>query len=54
VYKVEKKKDQKTLAAKVEKVLKGEKHIMLFWESKLIHKLKGKTAVPNLHFAADH
>jgi hypothetical protein len=26
---------------------------MLFWESKLIHKLKGKTAVPNLHFVGD-
>lgn len=26
---------------------------MLFWESKLIHALKGKTAVPNLHFVGD-
>jgi len=26
---------------------------MLFWESKLIHKLKGKTAVPNLYFVGD-
>ena len=26
---------------------------MLFWESKLIHKLRGKTAVPNLHFVGD-
>lgn len=26
---------------------------MLFWESKLIHKLRGKTSVPNLHFVGD-
>jgi len=26
---------------------------MLFWESKLIHKLKGKTAVPTLYFVGD-
>lgn len=26
---------------------------MLFWESKLIHKLRGKTCVPNLHFVGD-
>ena len=26
---------------------------MLFWESKLIHKLRGKTEVPNLHFVGD-
>jgi len=26
---------------------------MLFWESKLIHKLRGKTFVPNLHFVGD-
>ena len=26
---------------------------MLFWESKLIHKLRGKTAVPTLHFVGD-
>ena len=41
------------LAAKVEEAKKNEKHIMLFWESKLIHKLRGKTAVPNLHFVGD-
>ena len=41
------------LAAKVEKAVKNQKHIMLFWESKLIHKLRGKTAVPNLHFVGD-
>jgi hypothetical protein len=26
---------------------------MLFWESKLIHKLRGKTFVPFLHFVGD-
>ena len=26
---------------------------MLFWESKLIHKLRGKTGVPNLYFVGD-
>jgi hypothetical protein len=26
---------------------------MLFWESKLIHKLRGKTCVPYLHFVGD-
>ena len=26
---------------------------MLFWESKLIHKLRGKTNVPNLHYVGD-
>jgi len=41
------------LAAKIEKAVKNQKHIMLFWESKLIHKLRGKTAVPNLHFVGD-
>jgi hypothetical protein len=30
-----------------------QKHIMLFWESKLIHKLRGKTFVPFLHFVGD-
>ena len=53
IYKVEKKKTGDYLAAKVEKAVKNQKHIMLFWESKLIHKLRGKTAVPNLHFVGD-
>jgi hypothetical protein len=30
-----------------------QRHIMLFWESKLIHKLRGKTFVPFLHFGGD-
>ena len=53
IYKVEKKKNGDFLAAKIEKAVKNSKHIMLFWESKLIHKLRGKTAVPNLHFVGD-
>ncbi len=53
IYKVEKKKTGDFLATKVEKAVKNQKHIMLFWESKLIHKLRGKTAVPNLHFVGD-
>ena len=27
-----------------------QRHIMLFWESKLIHKLRGKTQVPGLYY----
>lgn len=30
-----------------------QRHIMLFWESKLIHKLRGKTFVPQLYFVGD-
>ena len=26
---------------------------MLFWESKLIHQLRGKTYVPALHYVGD-
>ena len=47
-----------------EKAVKHQKHIMLYWESKLIHKLRGKSingiitnvsiaCVPNLHFVGD-
>jgi len=36
-----------------EKANPSEKHIMLFWESKLIHKLRGKTNVPTLYFVGD-
>ena len=59
---VEKKKSGEYLAAKVvskksfnfqEKAVKMQRHIMLFWESKLIHKLRGKTFVPFLHFVGD-
>ena len=53
VWKVEKKKTGDFLVAKIEKAVKNQKHIMLFCESKLIHKLRGKTAVPNLHFVGD-
>lgn len=37
-------------AAKLEKATKYQKHVMLFWESKLIHKLRGKTHVPGLYY----
>ena len=53
MFKVKKLKNGDILAAKIEKAVKNQKHIMLFWESKLIHKLRGKTAVPNLHFVGD-
>ena len=53
IYKVEKKKTKEIVAAKVEKAVKNQKHVMLFWESKLIHKLRGKTNVPNLHYVGD-
>ena len=50
IYKVEKKKDGSVYAAKIEKVDKKSKHVMLFWESKLIHKLRGKTHIPALYY----
>ena len=53
IYRVEKIKTGEMLAAKVEKADKNQKHIMLYWESKLIHRLRGKTCVPNLHFVGD-
>ena len=53
LFRVKKLKNGDILAAKIEKAVKNQKHIMLFWESKLIHKLRGKTAVPNLHFVGD-
>jgi len=46
IYKVQKMKDQSIYAAKIEKAVKNSKHVMLFWESKLIHKLRGKTYIP--------
>ena len=48
--KVEKKKDGSVYAAKIERAVKNSKHVMLFWESKLIHKLRGKTSVPGLYY----
>jgi len=50
IYKVEKKKTGDFYAAKMEKADKNQKHVMLFWESKLIHKLRGKTSVPSLYY----
>ena len=37
-------------AAKIERAVKNQKHVMLFWESKMIHKLRGKTYVPQLYY----
>lgn len=34
----------------VERAVKNSKHVMLFWESKLIHKLRGKTYIPQLYY----
>lgn len=50
IFKVEKKKSGEFYAAKIEKATKYQKHVMLFWESKLIHKLRGKTSVPGLYY----
>lgn len=50
IYKVEKKRDKTTYAAKIEKAVANSKHVMLFWESKLIHKLRGKTNIPQLYY----
>jgi len=47
---VEKKKTGEFFAAKIEKATKYQRHVMLFWESKLIHKLRGKTCVPGLYY----
>jgi len=47
---VEKKRTGMMYAAKIEKATKDQKHVMLFWESKLIHKLRGKTYVPQLFY----
>lgn len=50
IFRVEKKKTGEHYAAKIEKAEKNQKHVMLFWESKLIHKLRGKTLVPGLYY----
>jgi len=50
IYKVEKKKAKQFYAAKVEKASKNQRNPMLFWESKLIHKMRGKTCVPQLYY----
>lgn len=46
IYKVEKRKTGETFVAKVEKAVPKQSHVMLFWESKLMHKLRAKTYVP--------
>ena len=40
---VEKKKTKSFYAAKIEKASKNQRNPMLFWESKLIHKMRGKS-----------
>lgn len=50
IFKVEKIRTGEFFAAKIEKATKNQKHVMLFWESKLIHKLRGKTCVPGLYY----
>ena len=49
IYKVQKAETGEILAAKIEKAVKLQNQTMLIWESKIIHKLKGKTAVPSIH-----
>lgn len=46
IYKVEKIENGAIYAAKIERAVKNTKHVMLFWESKLMHKLKGKASIP--------
>ena len=46
IYKVEKKDDGSIYAAKIERAVKNTKHVMLFYESKLMHKMRGKTSIP--------
>jgi len=53
IYKVQKIKNGEILAAKVEKTSKNKKRVILYWESKLIHILRGKTAIPNLHYVGE-
>lgn len=50
IYQVEKKKNGEMFAAKIEPQKSNQKYVMLFWESKLIHKLKDKTFIPSLHY----
>jgi len=50
IFKVQKKKTGEMYAAKCEKATKHQKNPMLFWESKLIHKMKRSGCVPLLHY----
>ena len=50
IYKVQKNDDGAIFAAKIERAVKNTKHVMLFWESKLMHKLKNKTSIPNVYY----
>ena len=40
--------DGAVFAAKIERADKSTKHVMLFWESKMMSKLKNKTYIPNI------
>ena len=46
VYKVLHPKTGDHFVAKVERAAPKQQHVMLFWESKLMHKLRAKTYVP--------
>jgi serine/threonine protein kinase len=50
IYKVQKKKSGDFYAAKIEKAEKHQKNPMVFWESRLIHRLKEGGCVPLLHY----
>lgn len=54
IFLVEKKETGDQLIAKIQRANENSEHIMIFWEGKLVHKLKGKTAVANLHGLGDH
>jgi len=47
IYKVEKKKNGQSYAAKVERAFRKNKRTTLFWEHKLIKRLKDKTIIPH-------
>jgi len=53
IYLVKKMKTGELLIAKVEKAVENSRGVMLFWESKLIHKLYNKIAVPKVHFTGN-
>lgn len=53
IYLVKKSTTGEIFVAKVEKSAIFQKHIMLYWEAKILRKLRDKTRVPNLHFVGD-
>ena len=46
IYQVQKQEDGSIYAAKIERAVQNTKHVLLFYESKLMHMLKGKTSIP--------